>query len=224
MGLVERIFQRDDSALVLRPFGRTAKMESAPQAPLPADNPRANGTADSVAFASGPRIGPVESTYLILLGFLWDEASALDANDYGAWLDMLSRDLEYTMPVRVTRRRGTGTEFHPQARHFDDTFASLSFRIKRFEETRQWAEDPPTRTRRFVTTVRAFGTNVSGDYDVASSLLLLRTQDDDYHVEMISAERQDRIQVDEAGQPTLARRVILPDQSTIGTSNLSIFL
>ena len=108
--------------------------------------------------------------------------------------------------------------------HLDEEYSSLKFRVKRFLETQAWSEDPPSRTRRFVTGVRVYKTDTDGDYDVSSSLLLTRTQDDDYRVDIVTAEREDRIRLGDNHAPRLVRRQILIDQSTVGTPNLAIFL
>ena len=108
--------------------------------------------------------------------------------------------------------------------HLEDDYNSLGFRIRRFEETRAWSEDPPSRTRRFVSNVRASETETADEYDVASSLLLTRNQDDDFRVDIVTAERQDRLRVQRDGSMQLARRTILVDQATIGTPNLAVFL
>ena len=38
--------------------------------------------------------------------FLVEEAALLDAADYAGWLNLLSEDIRYLMPVRVTTARG----------------------------------------------------------------------------------------------------------------------
>jgi 3-phenylpropionate/cinnamic acid dioxygenase small subunit len=180
--------------------------------------------AEQPTYGSGQRLRASEPVYLDLLGFLWDEASTLDKNDLAGWLDFLDPHILYTMPVRVTRRRDTGSEFHAAMMHLDEEYSSLKFRVKRFLETQAWSEDPPSRTRRFVTGVRVYKTDTDGDYDVSSSLLLTRTQDDDYRVDIVTAEREDRIRLGDNHAPRLVRRQILIDQSTVGTPNLAIFL
>lgn len=45
--------------------------------------------------------------------FLVDEAYLLDAQDYGTWLDTLTDDIRYVMPVRVTTARGSGFDVSP---------------------------------------------------------------------------------------------------------------
>lgn len=44
--------------------------------------------------------------------FLVDEAYLLDAQRYEAWLDTLTDDVRYTMPVRVTAARGASSTRH----------------------------------------------------------------------------------------------------------------
>jgi 3-phenylpropionate/cinnamic acid dioxygenase small subunit len=108
--------------------------------------------------------------------------------------------------------------------HFDENYHSLSFRIRRFLETTAWSEDPPSRVRRSVTGVRVFATATPGEFDVASSLVLIRTQDDDYQMDIVTAERQDRLRFVGPLDVELCRRRILLDQSTVSTPNLAIFL
>jgi 3-phenylpropionate/cinnamic acid dioxygenase small subunit len=175
-------------------------------------------------FATGRRVRSTEVMYLELLEFVWDEAAMLDRDDLAGWRDLLADDLVYTMPVRVTRGRGDGDEFHPEMMHFDEDRASIGFRIKRVLETRAWSEDPPSRVRRIVTGVQVFETEVPGEFDVSSSLLLLRTQDDDFRPDLVTGERHDLLRRDDTGRITLAARRILLDQSTVGTPNLAVFL
>jgi len=179
---------------------------------------------DHRPFGTGRRVPMTEPLYLELLGFIWDEAATLDRDDLAGWLQFLDEDLVYTMPVRVTRRRAIGSEFHPDMMHFDETYHSIRFRIRRFLETTAWSEDPPSRARRSVTSVRVWQTDEPSVYEVASSLVLLRTQDDDYRVDIVTAERQDRVRMGADRTFTLLRRQILLDQSTVGTPNLAIFL
>jgi 3-phenylpropionate/cinnamic acid dioxygenase small subunit len=200
----------------------TAPPTAPPREPIAREGVRGSSLGAST-FGAGRRLRPTEPAFLELLGFLWDEATLLDHDDLLGWRALHAPDISYTMPVRVTRKRNTGSEFHDQMMHLDEDYNSLGFRIRRFEETNAWAEDPPSRTRRFVTNVRAFETDLAGEYDVSSALLLTRNQDDDYRVDIVTAERQDRLRSDGTGGFRIARRVVLVDQATIGTPNLAVF-
>lgn len=85
-----------------------------------------------------------------------DEAYLLGAQHYQAWLDTLTDDVRYVMPVRVTTARGAGFDTSPGMAHFDEDKYSLSQRVARFATEHAWAEDPPSRLRHFVTNVRTF--------------------------------------------------------------------
>ena len=90
--------------------------------------------------------------------FLVEEATLLDAADYASWLNLLCEDIRYVMPVRVTTARGAGFDSLADMGHFDEDLYSLRKRVQRLATDHAWTEDPPSRTRHFVTNVRTFGT------------------------------------------------------------------
>ena len=61
-----------------------------------------------------------------------DEAYLLDQQDYPAWLDLLTEDIHYYMPVKVTTALGAGFDTSPGMAHFDENKYSLSRRVARF--------------------------------------------------------------------------------------------
>ena len=181
-------------------------------------------TPSGSAFGTGRRLRPMEPRYLEILSFLWDEAATLDNEDLVGWRDLLDPDIIYRMPVCVTRKRNSGESYETETMHFDEDFVSISFRVKRFLETQAWAADPPTRARRFVTGVRAWEAPGRETYDVTSSLLLVRSADDDFRTDLITAQRSDQVRFQADMGPKLLARKILADQTTIGTHNLAVFL
>lgn len=180
--------------------------------------------ASQLPFGAGRRLRATEPRYLEVLEFLWDEAAILDRDDLGGWKAMLDEAIVYRMPVCVTRKRNSGESFETPTMHFDEDYLSIAFRIRRFTETQAWAADPPTRTRRFVTGVRAWESSAADTVEVTSSLLLVRSADDDYRTDLVTAERFDRIRFTADGTPRLLERKIVADQTTIGTHNLAVFL
>lgn len=175
-------------------------------------------------FGVNRRIRPGEARYLEILDFLWEEAATLDRDDLVAWRGMLDPAIHYCMPVCLTRKRHSGESYETEAMHFDEDFGSLAFRIRRILETQAWANDPPSRVRRFVTGVRAWQGASDDVYDVANSLLVIRSTDDDFRTDLLTAERRDRLRFAPDGTITLLNRRIICDQTTIGTHNLAIFL
>jgi phthalate 3,4-dioxygenase beta subunit len=130
------------------------------------------------------------------------------------------------MPVRVTTMRRTGVDQREDMAHFDEDRASLAMRVARLGTDRAWTEDPPSRTRRFVTNVRTFvGELADGqeELEVESSLLFFRSRGDVRPAQLVAARRVDRLRrVD--GELRLARRELQVEEAVLRTQNLALFL
>ena len=183
-------------------------------------------TEDIGRSAGLERIHGGEPAYFELVEFLEDEATALDDNDLFGWFGRMAPDLIYRMPVRMTKERTDGSEFSETMFHFDENFTSLATKVTRLAATQTaWAEKPPSRTRRFVTNMKVFRRQ-SGEveeYELRSSILLARNRYQDSQFEFVSARRTDVVRRTPDGL-RIAKRTIFPDQATIGTQNLAIFL
>ena len=162
-------------------------------------------------------------TYWEVYSFLMHEAELLDGHRERDWLDLFTDDAEYLMPVRVNRERGEGDGFSEEAFYFEETRGSLELRVRRLETEYAWAEDPPSRTRHFVTNVRVAEGEEENEVAVRTNLLLYRSRGSDPHHDLISAERKDILRKED-GQWKLRKRVILLDHSVLTTHNLSVFL
>jgi phthalate 3,4-dioxygenase subunit beta len=157
--------------------------------------------------------------------FLVEEAVLLDAGDYAGWLGLLCEDIRYVMPVRVTTARGAGFDSLADMGHFDEDMYALRKRVQRLATDHAWAEDPPSRTRHFVTNVRTFRPQ-AGELRVLrveSALLLFRSRGDTREADLISAGRADLLRETDDGL-RLARREITVDESVLRTQNLAVFL
>jgi len=159
--------------------------------------------------------------------FLVEEAALLDAADYAGWLELLTDDIRYLMPVRVTTARGAGFDTLPGMGHFDEDRYALRKRVQRLATDHAWTEDPPSRTRHFVTNVRTFPGSVLPDggveFHVESAVLLFRSRGDTREADLVSAGRTDVLRETPAGL-RLARREILVDEAVLRTQNLAVFL
>ncbi len=161
--------------------------------------------------------------YNRLLETLYDEAAALDERRFDDWVAMLEDDLLYTAPVRLTRSGpNKDRDVMRTMMHFDDNYSSILMRTGRLSKS-AWAEDPPSRTRRFVTNTRVAECEAAGEYEVSSYLYVERSRFDNPHNETLSCERRDIWRL-VGSTYKLARREIIVDQSTLGMSNLAIFL
>jgi 3-phenylpropionate/cinnamic acid dioxygenase small subunit len=165
-----------------------------------------------------------EKEHFEIVEFLEDEATLLDSGKLLEWVGLMAIDVRYQMPVRSTRDVIDGSEFSNGMFMFDETIMTLGIKATRLAATTSaWAEKPPSRTRRHVTNVRVFRTNVEREYEVTSSLLLLRNRYQEHNYEIISARRVDVLRRED-GALKIAKRVIYSDQASLGTQNLAVFL
>lgn len=154
--------------------------------------------------------------------FLVEEAALLDAGDYDGWLSLLTDDIRYLMPVRVTTARGAGFDALADMGHFDEDRYALRKRVERLATDHAWTEDPPSRTRHYVTNIRTFALG-DGELRVESAMLLFRSRGDSREADLLSCGRADLLRPGPGGY-LLARREITVDESVLRTQNLAIFL
>lgn len=172
---------------------------------------------------STKRVPLGSEVYNSLLETLYDEAASLDERRFDDWVAYLEQDLNYTAPLRLTRNGpNKDRDVVRTMKHFDENYGSILMRTGRLSKS-AWAEDPPSRTRRFVTNVRIAECETAGEYEVVSYLYVERSRMDNPENETISAERRDIWRLVD-GAYKLTRREIIVDQSTLGMSNFAIFL
>ncbi len=151
------------------------------------------------------------------------EAELLDNRDLRGWLSLLDPEIRYRMPVPVTaERRSDGHVNLGAIDHFDEDFYSLEKRVSRLEGNHAWTEDPPSRTRRFVTNVRV-RTLGADEVEAHSYLLLYRSRGDVRPADLLSAERTDHLRRRDGEWSLLARHVTL-DDAVLRMQNLAVFL
>ena len=168
-------------------------------------------------------IGSGAPLYHEVVDFLYAEADMLDRRDHRAWLDLLVQDVRYLAPVRVTAAHTLDDSALPDMAHFDEDIYSLRKRVERFETEHAWAEDPPSRTRRFVTNIRCWQARDGDDVRAESNLLLFRSRGDIHEHDLLSGRRTDVLRRTPDGL-RLARREVLLDESVLRTQNLAVFL
>jgi len=172
-------------------------------------------TADMLSFAD-PR-------HLEAYEFAVREAELLDERRYRDWLALLTDDVVYRMPVRVTAAHSLDASTLDDMHHFDEDRYSLEKRVERFETEHAFTEDPPSRTRHFVTNPRTRLGAVEGELTLRTYVLLFRSRLDIRDPSFIAAERTDTLR-NEAGGLRLARREIIVDESVLRTQNLAVFI
>ena len=156
--------------------------------------------------------------------FLYHEAALLDDRRFHEWLDLLTDDVEYWMPIRSTRARGDeANEFTKpgEAAFFDENKEFLEERVRKLDTGFSWAEDPPSRTRHLVSNVRILERPAESELLVVCNWIIYRSRlaaDEDLWV----GRREDTLRkVDGAWR--IARRHVFLDQVVLKSKNLSIF-
>jgi ethylbenzene dioxygenase subunit beta len=158
--------------------------------------------------------------------FLYQEAELLDEGRLREWLDLLTDDVRYQVPIRITKEQGPEagvTGVVEDAYHLDEDRDSIEMRVERLETGFAWAEDPPSRIRHFVSNIRvAEVPERHGEVAVRSSVLVYRSRWDEPSYDILSARRLDVLRRVDGGWKLAERRVIL-DNTTLPTLNLSFF-
>lgn len=155
--------------------------------------------------------------------FLTREARLLDNRRFEEWLELLTDDVVYRMPVRVTREAKDHTGKENAMTYFEENKKSLTTRVKRLRTSSAWAEDPPLHTRHFVSNIEIEPGEKADEVHVFSYFLTKRSRGVDHTVEQIFGERQDVLRKVN-GEWKIASRRIYPDQSVLTVMNLSMFL
>ena len=168
--------------------------------------------------------------------FLYREARLLDARRFDDWLDLLAEDIKYWMPLRSNRYPAyskaisilDGSRYEEGDLSGEDDLAimdedkdSLTRRIRRLDSGMAWAEDPPSRTRHFVSNIEVEPGNRESELKVYSNFIMYRTRgetEQDFYV----GSREDVLRRED-GQLRVAYRKIVLDQTVLLAKNVSNF-
>jgi 3-phenylpropionate/cinnamic acid dioxygenase small subunit len=161
--------------------------------------------------------------YFEIAQFLGYEAALLDENKLWEWFALLAEDFEYTVPIRVTKPRDTGSEQVPGAYRAHDTKGSLKYRIERLYSGHAWAEDPASRTCRVVGSIFVECEVAPGEFKVSNSLMVYRERGRLPDHDLICGQRNDVIRLSADG-PLLLKRTVNLAHTILPTPNLGLFL
>ena len=154
--------------------------------------------------------------------FLVGEAALLDARRFRDWLALVSQDIDYRIPIHITRSLGSDLPaFSTESFHMMEDPASLTTRIDRFDTGYAWSQDPPPMLRRFVSNIRITGQD--DNRIEAVSYILLHYARADEQAQYLAGERHDLIRQTSDGL-RLARRTVYLDHTYLPTENLASFL
>jgi 3-phenylpropionate/cinnamic acid dioxygenase small subunit len=142
--------------------------------------------------------------------FLYRESEYLDDRRFRDWIHLLTEDVTYEVPIRITRGFGVrDLDFNNNGFHMKDSFRSLAMRVERLYTERAYAEDPPSRTTRLVTNIRVQPRASSAEVDVKSNFSCYRAQGEGTEFALFMGERRDVLRLVDGHLKLAARRVLL---------------
>ena len=152
--------------------------------------------------------------------FLYREARLLDDGRFYEWLDLFTDDAFYFMPTRESRAsREEGERKVGELAHFEDDKSFLVSRVQRLDSELAHAEQPPTRTRHFISNVEVIE---EGDdqIEVRCNILVYQSRLERTECFYVGKREDHLRRVDDEWR--IARRKIVLDQ-TLLPRTLSIF-
>lgn len=162
--------------------------------------------------------------------FYYHEADLLDDRRFRDWLDLLTDDITYFMPIRrnvkfgqhaarENTKRGKGISW------FDEDKWTLTKRVEQILTGVHYAEEPLSRITHMVSNVQIKGARPeigeARELDVASRFLVYQNRVE-YETYIFVGRRNDALRLTEKGWK-IARREILLEQNILLAKNLTTF-
>lgn len=162
--------------------------------------------------------------------FLCNEADLLDERRYEEWLDLLTDDVSYWVPIRRNVQFGhwdtENTRQGLDMNWFDEGKATLRLRVKQLMSGVHWVEEPTPRVSRLISNVhdvRAVPTPEDPEeVRVKYRILIYRNKLDD-GTDVFAGKRHDVLRKVN-GQWKIAKRAMLLDQSVLLAATMPVVL
>jgi 3-phenylpropionate/cinnamic acid dioxygenase small subunit len=192
-----------------------------------APRPRLAGTdghALAVADRAALAVSPSHDAMLLqheVEQFLYREAALLDDRQFADWLALIADDVHYWMPIRRTVTVENLRLEYASAdgmAYFDDDKSDLRMRVEKLQSNSAWSENPPSRTRHFVSNVRILKVTET-EIALEAAIHLYRSRLND-KIDNWIGKRRDRLRrVD--GDFRIFERHIFLDQTVVLSTNFS---
>ena len=162
--------------------------------------------------------------------FLYAEADLIDERRFEEWLELLSDDIVYFVPMRRSVKFGHwDKEFTKEGidiSWFEEGKTVLRLRVKQLLTGQHWSEEPISRTSHFVTNVRIIEATPSEhaptEVKVRCRFLIYRNKLED-ESDLFAGRREDVLrQVN--GQWKICRRRAMLDQNVLLTQTMPTFI
>ena len=161
--------------------------------------------------------------------FLFAEAELLDERNFEEWLDLLTDDIRYWMPMRRNvKSNEMEREFTREGQDinwFDEGKDTLDRRVRQIRTGVHWAEEPLSRIRHFITNVQLLNAAPSASDPTEASVrcrFLVYRNRVETETDFLIGKREDTLRkVDGAWK--IAERKITLDQNVLLAKNLTFF-
>lgn len=161
--------------------------------------------------------------------FLYTEADLLDERRFKDWLDLLTEDVTYFMPIRRNVKFGQhaekeNTRLGEGISWFDEGKWTLNKRVEQILTGVHYAEEPLSRVCHMVTNVQVLDVRDDGpqrEVDVRSRFLVYQNRVE-YETYFFVGKRSDTLRLTDEGFK-IARREIILDQNVLLAKNLTTF-
>jgi 3-phenylpropionate/cinnamic acid dioxygenase small subunit len=164
-------------------------------------------------------------TRLEIEDFLWNEADILDDFRYEEWLDLLTDDVTYWMPIRRNvPSREMENEWATEGAvisWYQDDKPALEKRVSQIRTHVHWADEPFSRISHIISNVRILGWNGPDELRVKCRFIYYRNRHEDEVSEFIG-KRIDTLRRTADGWK-IARREVYLDESVLLFKNITNF-
>ena len=161
--------------------------------------------------------------------FLFHEANLLDDRRYEEWLDLLTDDVRYWVPMRRNVKFGElEREFTREGQDinwFDEGKATLTQRVNQILTGVHWAEEPLSRISHLVTNVEIVEATPTvaepEEVSLRCRFIIYRNRVET-ETDILVGRREDTLRRVDGGWQIAKRRVLL-DQNVLLAKNLTFF-
>ena len=175
---------------------------------------------------------PERLSYLDLLreieDFFYAEADLLDERDYDPWLDLLTEDIVYWMPMRKNvsfENRHKETTAEDDLAWFHDDKETLIKRVRQIQTGIHWADEPISRVSHLITNIRLTNPVKSlaeRETVTTKCRFIVYRNRLETETDLLVGRREDTL-IRRDGKLKINRRKILLDQSVLMAKNLTMF-
>jgi 3-phenylpropionate/cinnamic acid dioxygenase small subunit len=160
--------------------------------------------------------------------FFYNEADLLDEREYDKWLDLLTEDVVYWMPMRKNvsyANREDDITVEDDVAWFHDDKETLRKRVKQIQTGVHWADEPISRVSHLITNIRLtdpIATLDEGANAMTKCRFIVYRNRLESETDLLIGRREDTL-TRVHGALKIARRKIILDQSVLLAKNLTMF-